>query len=202
MKEIPLKAKVLCSDSPCGRSTNVILNRDTRQVTHVAIEDKKLPDNPTRLVPIDKVASATHEQITLNCSRDEVIHMEPFIVSQVVQGSAYPSGGQYTSEYVVADSGHDVVHMEQVPDGEMALAPGMKVSASGHTVGKLDELVLDPQSGAITHLQMREGHLWGKKDVAIPVADVKFSDGETIYLTIDKDAVQALPAVPVNRKGN
>jgi sporulation protein YlmC with PRC-barrel domain len=203
MKEIPLKAKVQCSDSPCGKSTNVILNRDTHQVTHVAIEDKKLPDNPTRLVPIDNVASTTQEQITLNCTRDEVTHMEPFIISQVIQetgsGMAYATG---TSEYVVDDTGYDVVNMEQVPAGEMALDPGMKIIASDHTVGKLDELVLDPQSGAITHLQMREGHLWGKKDVAIPVADVDFTDGETIYLTIDKDAVQALPAVPVNRKGN
>jgi sporulation protein YlmC with PRC-barrel domain len=200
MKDIPLKAKVQCSDSPCGKSTNVILNQDTHQVTHVAIEDKKLPDNPTRLVPIDKVASSSHEQITLNCTRDEVSHMEPFVISQVIQatGTAYASG---TSEYVVDDPGYDVVHMEQVPAGEMALAPGMKISASDHTVGKLDELVLDPQSGAVTHLHMREGHLWGKKDVAIPVADVDFTNGETIYLSIDKEAVMALPAVPVNRKG-
>jgi hypothetical protein len=64
----------------------------------------------------------------------------------------------------------------------------------------LDELLLDPQSGAITHLQMREGHLWGKKDVSIPVADVDFADEKTVYLKIDKAAVAALPAVSVKRK--
>ena len=93
------------------------------------------------------------------------------------------------------------MNVEEIPQGEMALKPGMKVQTSDdHKIGKLDELVLDPQSGAITHLQMCEGHLWGKKDVAIPVADVDFADDKTVYLNIDKKAVAALPAVPVNRK--
>jgi hypothetical protein len=46
---------------------------------------------------------------------------------------------------------------------------------------------------------MREGHLWGKKDVAIPMAEVEFIESETIYLKIDKEAVKALPAVKVKR---
>ena len=75
----------------------------------------------------------------------------------------------------------------------------MHIEASDGKVGKLDELVLDPKSGEITHIQMREGHLWGKKDVAIPVADIDFSDDKTVYLKIDKNAVKALPAVKVKR---
>ena len=30
-------------------------------------------------------------------------------------------------------------------------------------IGKLDELMLDPKSWATTHIQMREGHLWGRR---------------------------------------
>ena len=81
----------------------------------------------------------------------------------------------------------------------MALTSGMEIEASDGKVGKLDELVLDPNSGDITHLQMREGHLWGKKDVAIPMADVEFIESETIYLKLDKAGVKALPAVKVKR---
>jgi hypothetical protein len=65
-------------------------------------------------------------------------------------------------------------------------------------IGKLDEVVRDSKSGTITFLQMSEGHLWGKKDVIIPVTDVDYTDGDTIYLSIDKDAVGALPAVPAD----
>lgn len=204
MPDIPLKANVQCSDSPCGKSTNVILNPVTLKVTHVVVEDKKLPGNPTRLVPVAKVASVTSNQITLNCTRDEVAGMDPFVVTRFIQetgsGTAYASGGAYTSQYVVNDTGYDSVQEEQIPHSELAVYSGMTVQASDGKVGKLDELVLDPKSDDITHLLMREGHLWGQKEVAIPIADVDFSGGETVYLKIDKEAVKALPAVPVKRK--
>jgi sporulation protein YlmC with PRC-barrel domain len=206
MPDIPLKAKVQCSDSPCGKSTNVIINPVTHKVAHLALEDKTLPDNPTRLVPISKVSSTTPDQITLNCTRDEVVHMDPFIVTRFIQetgsGTAYASGGAYTSQYVVNDTGYDSVQEEEIPQGELAFYISMKVQAIDGVVGKLDELVLDPKSGEVTHVQMREGHLWGKKDVAIPITDVDSSGGETVYLKIDKETVKALPAVPVKRKAD
>jgi sporulation protein YlmC with PRC-barrel domain len=34
----------------------------------------------------------------------------------------------------------------------------------------VDEFVVNPKNGHITHLVMREGHLWGQKDVIIPLA--------------------------------
>jgi sporulation protein YlmC with PRC-barrel domain len=203
MTDIPLKANVQCSDSPCGKSTNVIVNPITHQVTHVVVQDKKLPQYATRLVPIDKVASATHNQITLSCTLDEVARMDPFIITRFIQesgsGQAYGSGEAYTSQYVLNDTAYDSVKEEQIPQGELSVYSGMHVQASDGKVGKLDELVLDPKSGDITHLQMREGHLWGKKDVAIPVSAVDFVDEDTIYLKLDKKAVKALPAVPVKR---
>ncbi len=204
MTDIPLVGtNVQCSDSPCGKSTNVIINPVTLKVTHLVLEDKKLPDNPTRMVPIDKVANRTQNQITLSCTRDDVAHMQPFIVTRFIQetgsGTAYASGDAYTSQYVINDTGYDSVEEENVPQGELAVYCGMKVQASDGKVGKLDELVLDSKSGDITHLQMREGHLWGKKDVAIPVSAVDFVDEENVYLKLDKKAVKALPAVPVKR---
>jgi sporulation protein YlmC with PRC-barrel domain len=203
MTDIPLKAKVQCSDGPCGKSTNVIINPVTHQVTHVVVQDKKLPEYATRMVSIDKVASATHNQITLSCTLDEVARMDPFIITRFIQesgsGQAYGSGEAYTSQYVLNDTAYDSVKEEQIPQGELSVYSGMHVQASDGKVGKLDELVLDPKSGDITHLQMREGHLWGKKDVAIPVSAVDFVDEDTIYLKLDKKAVKALPAVPVKR---
>jgi sporulation protein YlmC with PRC-barrel domain len=203
MADIPLKANVQCSDSPCGKATNVILNPITHKVTHVVVKDKKLPGNPTRLVPVTKVASTTPNQITLNCTRDEVAGMDPFVVTRFIQetgsGTAYASGGAYTSQYVVNDTGYDSVQEEQLPQGELAVYSGMTVKATDGVVGKLDELVLDPKSGNISYLLMREGHLWGKRDVAIPIANVDFSGGETVYLKIDKETVKALPAVPVKQ---
>ena len=70
---------------------------------------------------------------------------------------------------------------------------------TGHDFGSLDELLLDPDSGHVSHLVLVKGHLWGKKEVAIPVSDISFCDTKTVYLKIDKNAVHALPSVKVKR---
>jgi len=204
MTDISLNANVQCSDGPCGQSINVIINPVTHQVTHIAVQDKNLPDNPTYLVPVEKISSAVQNQITLSCNKDEVALMPPFIVTRFIQetgsGTAYASGGAYTSQYVINNTGYDSVQERKIPQGELAVYGGMHIQAADGKVGKLDELVLDPKDGDITHLQMREGHLWGKKDVAIPVSAVDFVDDKTVYLKLDKKAVKALPAVPVKPK--
>jgi sporulation protein YlmC with PRC-barrel domain len=203
MTDIPLNANVQCSDGACGKTTNVVLNPVTHQVTHIVLRDKSLGENPTRMVPAGKIASATQTQITLSCSKDEVAHMKPFITTNFIQespsGKAYTTGDAYTYPHVINDTAYATVDERHVPLGELEVHGGMEVEATDGKVGKLDELVLDKDSGDITHIQMREGHLWGKKDVPIPVSAVDFVDAKTVYLNIDKKAVGSLPAVKVKR---
>ena len=59
--------------------------------------------------------------------------------------------------------------------------------------------MVDEDGGYITHLLMRTGHLWGKRDVAIPVSAIDTVTAEEVILNIDNEAVEALPAVPVKR---
>jgi len=206
MMNIPIKAQVDCTDRSCGKSTNVIVNPINQQVTHVVIHDKRLPENPTRIIPSGKVAEVTPQLITLNCTRAEVEEMPAFIVSNFVQesgsGQAYASGAAYYSKYVIDDTAYDEFQERNIPEGELALYSGMHVKAADGKVGKLDELVLDPDSGAITNLLMREGHLWGKKEVTIPLTAVDYADADTVYLTIDKEAIKALPTVNVKHPGD
>ena len=203
MANIPIHALVVCTDGEVGKSTHVILNPVNHKVTHIAIEDKHLPDNQTRMVPIGKVAEVNQQHIQLNCTREEVANMSPFIFTNFIQesasGLAYQSGTMYNSRYVINDTAYDTVQAENIPADELALHSGMQVEANDGKLGKLDELVLDPKSGEVTHLLIREGYLWGKKDVAIPVSSIDYSDGKSIYLNIDSATVKALPAVPVKR---
>ena len=69
-----------------GKTTDVIINPVTREVTHIAIKDKHLPGNDTRLVPFSKVADFTHDRITLDCGKDEVTAMPPFIEDRLIAG--------------------------------------------------------------------------------------------------------------------
>ena len=53
------------------------------------------------------------------------------------------------------------------------------------------------ESGRITHLVLLEGHMWGKKDIAVPVNRIdRYEDGN-VYLKIDKAQVESLPEFDV-----
>lgn len=201
LTDIPLDAGVQCSDGECGTTMSLVVNPVSRTVTHVAIHDEKLPNSATRLVPSQEVVSVTKDQITLKCTREDVAGMHPFLVDNLVQqspsGWANRPGTAYSARYVFNDTAYTSVQEQDIPKGELSLVSGMHVETRDGKKGKLTELVLDPNSGQITHLLVREGHLWNKKDLAIPVDDVDLFDGDTIYLKLDERAVRELPDIPV-----
>ena len=55
-------------------------------------------------------------------------------------------------------------------------------------------LVIERDDRRVTHVLLQEGHLWGRKDVAIPIAAVESVD-DGVRLTLTKLQVQNLPAV-------
>ena len=197
---IPIGAPVDCTDGACGKSTNVVVNPVNHTVTHVAIKDDSLPDNPTRLVPAANVAEVAEGHIRLSCTRADVMKLGPFVITNLVQQSpsgGYASGMGYSSDYVFDDTAYDEVEEEEIPHGELALYGGMHVEATDGRVGKLDALILDAKSGAVTGFVMRRGHLWGSRDVTVPIDQVDLVDGASVYLKLDKSAVGALPAMSV-----
>jgi sporulation protein YlmC with PRC-barrel domain len=73
---------------------------------------------------------------------------------------------------------------------------GDHVYATDGTIGKVQGLVIDPSDHHVTHVLLDEGHLWGKKRVAIPISAVKDA-GDGVRLTLTKDEVRDLPPVDV-----
>ena len=203
-KDIPMDAKVQCTDGKCGKSTFVIVNPVKRAVTHFVVKYKKLPDNPDRLVPVEEIADISEGLIKLNCSRAELAEMKPFTTTRFVQErvpDSFFAGDPYAyvEPMAVYDTDYAEVPEHHVPHDELAVYRGMDVVTDEKKVGTVDELVVEPDSGNITHFLMLKGHLWGKKDVAIPVTAVDFVASDKVYLNIGKEAVGALPAVPVKR---
>jgi uncharacterized membrane protein len=75
-----------------------------------------------------------------------------------------------------------------------------KVRASDGQIGVVGGLISDESGKAVTHLILQEGHLWGKKEVALPLAAVDRVEGDTVYLKLDKKAIEQLPMLPHKRK--
>ena len=86
MSEISINAQVECVDGTCGQVITMIVDRTTRKVTHLVIEDETLPWKPyQRMVPIDQLAEATRDPVSLRCKREDVAQMQPFIHTHYIK---------------------------------------------------------------------------------------------------------------------
>jgi sporulation protein YlmC with PRC-barrel domain len=206
MKDVPLRAKVECTDGPCGESDIVILNPDTLQVTHFVVQDKRLPDRDQRLVPVDQVVETSRDRIRLRCTRAELASMDHFIDTHYGPTRQEPeidwqvdSSVRSVPRATLTAPGYTKEKTEHIPPGELAVRHGTKVAATDGHVGHVGELVVDPKTGHISHLVLQEGHLWAKKEVTVPVSAIDYMLEDTVYLKLDKKEVDALPVVPVKR---
>jgi sporulation protein YlmC with PRC-barrel domain len=201
--DIPINAQVRCADGECGRSTRVVINPVTRQVTHLVVQEIEFL-GVEHLVPLDQVLETRPDLIHLRCTKDQLAKMEGFVEVEYLGGSA-PYFAYSPSEYVAwpyvfpAEMLAPLEH-ERIPPGELTVRRGGGVEATDGHIGRVDEFLVDPQNGHITHLVLREGHLWGHKDVTIPVSEIDRIEEDTVYLKLDKHEVEALPAIPVKRE--
>jgi sporulation protein YlmC with PRC-barrel domain len=108
----------------------------------------------------------------------------------------------YAAPLVVEDEVEvSVVKHRSIPLHELAISRGAKVhDAKGHKVGQVDEFIVENQNGHITHLVLREGHLFGAEDVSIPVFEIEHIKDEDVHLKLTKQEIAALPAIPVKRR--
>lgn len=196
MSHILMEAKVQCTDGPCGTLVAVIVHTVRRQVTHLVIQDQAIPRPTERLVPIDQVAEATSDLIRLSCTREQFDGMEPFQETRYVASSepVLPAAGYAYVSPLIAIEGTVYIEMidERVPMGGQAIHHGMTVDAADGRVGKVGELVIDPETAEITHFVLQKGHAWGKKDVTLPLSAIRSVREDTVYLKLDQATIESM----------
>ena len=166
--EIPLDAQVECTDGVCGRSEYVLINPIIDDVTHVIVKEDSFP-NIEYIVPVEFVTETINGTIQLRCSKVELEKMKPFIKTTFIEGKVTDKnygygaamlgmGPYYYAPYVTTLVPIEIPKEElQIPVGELSMQRGTRVEATDGYVGHVDEFVVNPQSGHITHLVMREG---------------------------------------------
>ena len=97
---IPVGAKVICSDGREGKSTAVVVDPVTKAVTHVAVVEKSLLHGEERLVPIDKVEKTSRDTIHLNCPMEDVLQMPAFTSTRYLEIDNGEAGYAYASPYM------------------------------------------------------------------------------------------------------
>lgn len=201
--KIPLNVDVHCTDGLCGRSTHIILNPVTEQVSHLVIKEKQSP-GIERLVSVKLVANTADEVVLLSCTKEDFAKLErfnqpDFIYTDVPQHATDPSL-TLLWPFVVPVKRIVDDKIRRIPPGELAVRRGARVRATDGWVGRVDEFIVGPVSGNITHLVLREGHPWKEKDVTIPVDQIDHIKEKTVYLKIDKNTIASMPSVAVKRR--
>jgi uncharacterized membrane protein/sporulation protein YlmC with PRC-barrel domain len=203
MINFPIDARVECKDGPCGESVTVIVDPTIPEITHFVVQTREAEQ---RMVPIDQVVETTAKSIRLCCTTDQVAEMTPFVERHYVDeefttpGYWYSMNDVYYVPYAMPVQPIDTFEdVEQTPEGEQAIHRGTLVEATDGYVGQVSELVIDPTSRKITHFVVQEGHLWGKKDLTLPLSVIDKVEHDTVFLKLDKKAVAQLPAIPLKR---
>jgi hypothetical protein len=84
------------------------------------------------------------------------------------------------------------IKSDRIPAGKVEVRRGEPVHATDGPVGKVRGLAVLTRGRRVTHVLLDEGHLWGKRRVAIPIGAVAdFSDG--VRLSLTRDEVRDLP---------
>jgi hypothetical protein len=219
--EFTIGTAVQCEDEGCGVLRRIVVNPVSRTLTHLVVEPPRAPGS-RRLVPVGLVESAgtkanANADIRLRCGIADFEALEYAEETQFLEGArgdwpyeqasilswpyfGLPTGN--TSGVAVAfppDSAAvpETVTTERVPPGKVTVRRGEPVHATDGAIGRVQGLIVDPADQHVTHVLLDEGHLWGKKRIAIPIGAV--TDASTgVHLSLTKDEVRDLPAVDLD----
>jgi sporulation protein YlmC with PRC-barrel domain len=178
----------MCGGVACGTVLRFVIDPATSTVTHLAVGPKH---GGGRLVPFTFVAP-TEQRVELSCTQaefdsclsdqdgeliadaaDDFAQMTPnhpdaAILS--VYDEIAPVG--ITRQFPRENAVPRTTTFDRVPRGEEQLKPEEQVQATDGPVGHVSGLAVDPTTGRISHLLVDAGHLWKRRQLAIPMAKV------------------------------
>jgi sporulation protein YlmC with PRC-barrel domain len=207
--QFTIGTEAVCTDGPCGKVIRVVLDPIKEELTHLVVEPTHR-QGLGRLVPLSLV-DASADEVRLHCTIAEFDKLDSAEETQFLPGTA--GYAAYGPQQVLAwpyfglggiattmdlETVSQTVTYDTVPLGEVAVRRGEHVHATDGDIGQVQGLVIDPRSHHVTHVLLQEGHLWGRKEVAIPIRAVA-STTDGIQLTITKQDVQDLPPVNVDQ---
>ena len=219
---LELGKPVNCTDGPFGELADIVIDPTKRRVTHLVVEPHG-DHSKAKLVPIELASAEEGESSAINvgCSLEEAGRLElveeyaylrlgesPDLapgwdvgVESVLAHPYYGYGPGYETVPVEYDP-HVSMTYDRIPKGEVEVRRASEVmSADGNHLGKVDGFLVDDEDG-ITHFVLERGHLWGRREVTIPINAVASVHTDAVTLTLTKDEVGELPSVPVHRWGD
>jgi len=213
---LELDKPVVVGGEEVGKLADLVVDPVAKRVTHLVVKPRH-GDDTSHLVPIELADPGEEDgKIALTCSHAEfeaLPAVEEFTylrlgevktddpnwdvgVSDILALPYYDSTGLAGPVDAVGDMG---VVWDRVPKGEVELRRSSRVmSSDGHYLGDVDGFLVD-DTDHITHFVLERGHLWGRREVTVPIGAVGAVESDAVTLSLSKDEVGALPSHRVHR---
>jgi uncharacterized protein YrrD len=178
-----------------GSLRRVVIDPKTNIVTHIVIQ-KGFLFTEDRVVPVEKVASASKDEVDLNCTLVELKEMSPLDINQPTakggeQDISQTAGGMYATPSTDAFVTNETTRT--IPENLVALKEGARVvSADGKHIGHIDRVFT--QDGKVNGFSLSQGLLI-KTHKSIPIEWVKDIGDKEVNLSVDGFQVDDLPTV-------
>jgi sporulation protein YlmC with PRC-barrel domain len=211
--KLELESPVRCIDGPFGELADVVIDPTRRRVTHLVVEPH--PNGPACLVPIELVVHGDGRGTTLalRCTVEDARRLplvQEFAYLRLGESPANDPDWDVGIENVLAlpnyrgyaGFGPEPIDFEarmsmtydRIPKGEVEIRRASEVvSADGQRLGHVDAFLVD-RDAQITHLVLEHGHLWVRREVAVPIGSVSRVATDSVALRLTKDEVGSLPA--------
>jgi sporulation protein YlmC with PRC-barrel domain len=221
-EHLELGVEITCADGPAGTLSRVVLDPTTETITHLVVT-RHHGHEPQVLVPVELLASVDGE-LCLDCSIDELDSFPPARERHFVTG--IPGPLQYRTDQILTwpyytlslgvglSRGHphdtravggasdaiEGARYDRVPKGEVEVRRGDTVQALDGEIGRVRGLVVDLADDQVTHVLLEDGHLWGAREISIPIGAV--SDARHgVRVALTRDQIRDLPTVRVHGLG-
>lgn len=195
-------AKARCADRDCGRVAQVVVDPIAGTVTHLIVEPGHR-QGLGRLVPVEW-AEPRDDHVDIRCTGAEFdalpIAEDVRFVESIEGHMGYGPEETLLWPYFGGNATVPVV-VDTLPAGEVAVRRGEDVYASDGRIGEVEGLVVHAENHHASHIVLKEGHLFGRKQVAIPLAAVRAVEEHGIRLSMSKHDVEDLPAVDLRHPG-
>lgn len=220
-----LGARVRGTDGDCGKLRSLVIKPDDDGVTHLVVEPAHR-QGLGKLVPFRLVDAALADpasgEVRLSCTTAEFGQLDPaeatyffpgnedyetyrwepvvswpyYAPQDAMLGGAPGTTGGYPGEVT------QVVTVDTVPDqlpGEDEVSRGEHVHARDGDIGHLQGIVVDPATGRVTSLLLKEGHLLSRRTVLIPRSAVAEVGEDGFHLHVTTQQVRDLPPADIVR---
>jgi sporulation protein YlmC with PRC-barrel domain len=211
---LEIGVEVDCSDGTFGELADVVIDPTTKRVTHLVVKAQEEP-RVERLVPVELAnpGDGASRAVTLRATAEEVGSLPPVKDVGYFQLGDFPLDDPdwdvgiqevyalpyYPANDLAPSSPDFSVMYDRIPKGEVEIRRASDVySAGGHHLGHVDGLLVD-RDEHITHLVLERGHLWGRREVTIPIGAVAKVETDDVMLSLTRDQVGSLPEVAVQR---